>query len=183
VFAAIGDGSVTVSQVIRRLFPDAARPASVPVVKRAETTGRVLVEGDETLPYTLAPCCGPVFPQPVVGYITRGSGVTVHALGCPNLPSDVERFVGCRWETLADTPGRLLCRLELVAMNRIGLLSDITGAIAKRRLNIGHITSQPTDTPNQAKVSFMIEVTDLFELADVMRMLERLPGMLGVKRL
>ncbi len=182
MLAAIGEGSLTVAQVIRRLFPDAARPASVPVVRRPITTGRVLVEGGEPLPYTLAPCCQPVFPQPVVGYITRGSGVTVHALGCSNLPNDVERFVGCRWETLAEVPERLLCRLELVAVNRVGLISDITGTIAKRYLNIGHIKSEPTDSPDQACVSFVIEVPDLFVLADVMRHLEQLPGIFSVKR-
>ena len=174
---------MSVAAVIRKLFPDAARPAALPIVKRPETTGRVLVEGGEPLPYTLAPCCKPVFPQPIVGYITRGSGVTVHALGCPNLPDDMERFVGCHWETLADTPGRLLCRLELVAMNRIGLISDITGTIARSQLNIGHIVSDMAGTPDRARVSFAIEVPDLFVLADMMRTLEQLPGMLSVKRL
>jgi len=183
VLAAIGEGSLSVAAVIRKLFPDAARPAALPIVKRPETTGRVLVEGGEPLPYTLAPCCKPVFPQPIVGYITRGSGVTVHALGCPNLPDDMERFVGCHWETLADTPGRLLCRLELVAMNRIGLISDITGTIARSQLNIGHIVSDMAGTPDRARVSFAIEVPDLFVLADMMRTLEQLPGMLSVKRL
>src|SRR5207245_9622273 len=83
LLAAIGEGGVTVAQAIRRLIPNAAKPASVPVVKRPESTGRVLVEGEQ-LPYTLAPCCQPVFPQPLVGYVTRGSGVSVPAPGCRN---------------------------------------------------------------------------------------------------
>ncbi len=183
LMAAIGEGSLGVASVIRRLLPDAARPVGAPVIKRPTTTGRVLIEGGEELPYTLAPCCKPVFPQPLVGYITRGSGVTVHALGCPNLPNDVERFVGCRWETLADAPERLLCRLELVAMNRIGLLSDITGTIAARGFNIGYIVSESGAVPEETRVSFAIEVPDLFALADMMRQLEQLSGMLSVRRL
>ncbi|HSX01247.1 MAG TPA: RelA/SpoT family protein, partial [Candidatus Saccharimonas sp.] len=92
---AIGEGTLGVNQAIRRLVPDAARPSSVPVVKREASTGQVLIEQQE-LAYTLAPCCKPFFPQPIVGYVTRGAGVTVHAMGCKNLPSDAERYVACR---------------------------------------------------------------------------------------
>ncbi len=190
LLAAIGEGSTATLPVIRRLFPDAGKPASVQVVKRTEATGRILVEGGEELPYTLAPCCQPVFPQSVVGYITRGSGVTVHALGCSNLPNDMERFVGCRWETLDNASERLLCRLEVVAVNRVGLISSITGTIAREGLNISFIRSDATgpaslvaDRVEEVKVSFAIEVRDLFELAGVMKRLEQLPGMISVRRL
>ncbi|HSX02789.1 MAG TPA: bifunctional (p)ppGpp synthetase/guanosine-3',5'-bis(diphosphate) 3'-pyrophosphohydrolase [Candidatus Saccharimonadia bacterium] len=192
LLAAIGEGALTAAQAIRRLLPDAARPASLPVVRRVETTGRVIIEGGEPLPYSLAACCRPVFPQPLVGYITRGAGVTVHALGCPNLPGDTERFVGCHWETLADVPERLLCRLEVHGLNRVGLISDITSIIARQRLNITQIVSGWADRPGQSaaavqasgevQVSFSVDVPDLFALADLMRRLEHLPGVTSVRR-
>ncbi len=182
LLAGIGEGSLAMSPVLRRLFPETARPASVLVVKRAESTGRVLIQG-EKLPYNLAPCCQPVFPQPLVGYVTRGAGVTVHALGCRNLPDDIERYAACRWETLAEAPERLSCRLELEAINRVGLLSDITGAIAERHLNIGGLSSSPGTSDTNATIQFSVEVPDLFVLADAMKRLEQVKGVLSVKRI
>jgi guanosine-3',5'-bis(diphosphate) 3'-pyrophosphohydrolase len=181
MLAVIGEGSLTVTHAIRKLVPDAARPASVAVVKRPVTTGRVMIEGEQ-LPYTLGVCCAPVFPQPLVGYVTRGSGVTVHALGCRNLPNDAERFITCRWETTDGSQEHLLCQLEMECANRIGLLSDLTSAVAERRLNISGLTSKPCDKPDVALISFAVEVVDLFELAELMRHLERVVGVLNVKR-
>lgn len=182
LLAAIGEGSVTSGQALRRLVPDAAKPASVPVIKRPATTGRVLVEGSN-LPYTLAPCCLPVFPQPIVGYVTRGKGVTVHRLSCTNLPTDSERYAVAYWETVGEAPERLVCRLQLEVTNRIGVISEVTGLISRRGFNIGSMrTESANDSDTVSVVSFVIEVPDLFELAGVMRDLGRLRGMMVVKR-
>jgi guanosine-3',5'-bis(diphosphate) 3'-pyrophosphohydrolase len=182
LLATIGEGGMTVTQAIRRLVPDAIRPASVPIVKRAEATGRILVEGTK-LPYTLAPCCQPVYPQSIVGYVTRGKGVTIHRLSCPNLPTDSERYAVARWEVSGRTVERLVCRIELHAANRVGLLSDITSLISKRGLNIGSIRSK-NDEPseNESLISFVLEVPDLFVLSEVMHALRRLRGVGIVRR-
>ena len=182
LLAAIGDGTIGVTQTIRRLVPDAARPAMTPVVKRAQSTGQVQFEGGITeLPYALAPCCRPAFPQPVVGYVTRGSGVTVHAFTCHNLPVDSQRYVACHWETMQEAPERLVCRLQLVAFNRIGLLSDVTAMVSRGRFNIGSVmTRDLSDT--RSEVSFVIEVPDLFALADIIKRLERVSGVESVRR-
>ncbi len=183
MLAAIGDGSIGVTATIRRLVPDAARPAATPVIKRVQATGKVMFDGGiKQLPYSLAPCCQPVFPQPIIGYVTRGSGVTVHAFTCRNMPVDSERYVTCRWETLAEIPERLVCRLQLVAFNRIGLLSDITGAVSKRNYNIGSVNTHDIDE-TRSQVEFVIEVPDLFALADIIKSLDRLPGIESVKRI
>ena len=182
LLAAVGEGALSSSQVLRRLLPDASKPASVPVVKRSQATGRVLVEGTD-LPYTLAPCCQPVFPQLIVGYVTRGKGVTVHRLNCPNVPVDSERYAVARWEILADKVERLVCRLELDAANRVGLLSDITGYLSRRGLNIGSIRSINLAKDGvESQVSFVLEVPDLYVLASAMHGLGRLRGITGVKR-
>ena len=181
LFAQIGEGVLTVAQVIRRLIPDAAKPKDAPVVKRSEPTGRVLVQGEQ-LPYTMAPCCNPVFPQPLIGYVTRGKGVTVHALGCPNVPAEVERYAACRWETTGGESERIVCRLEVRAADRIGLVSDITGVVARRRLYLAGIATKPQSPEGTITVSFGVEVPDLFILADVIRMLERVPGVIEVHR-
>lgn len=181
VLALVGEGMMTPSQAVRKLLPDMVRPASVPVVRRPETTGKVIFEGEQ-LPYHLAPCCNPIFPQPLVGYVTRGEGVTVHALGCRNTPPDVERLISPRWETTDQPPEMLVCELSIHGHNRVGFLSDVTGLVAERGLNIGHIASRPLDKPLQTEIGFSVEVPDLFVLADIMRQIEKLPGVISVER-
>jgi (p)ppGpp synthase/HD superfamily hydrolase len=182
LLAAVGEGSLGVSQAIRRLVPDADRPASVPVVRRAEATGRVIVGDGHELLYSLAACCRPTFPQPIIGYITRGSGITVHTHKCRNLPSDSERYVSCRWETLDQDPERLVCQLKVTAFNRVGLISDVTSLISSRGHNIGSMATHDNEDGTEAEVSFVVEVPDLFVLADLIHQLERLPSVSDVRR-
>jgi GTP pyrophosphokinase len=197
LLAQLGDGTFTINQVMRKLVPSMPKPDDVPVVKRTEPTGRVLTEGEE-LPYLLAPCCNPVFPQPLLGYVTRGKGVTVHALGCRNVPSDVERYITCRWETVIETAEWFLTRVSVRAVNRMGLILDITSVLAALRLNIagmatthvavnegrgGHSFSPAVDEVfGETNVTFGVEVPDLFVLAQAIRKLERLPGVIEVQR-
>jgi GTP diphosphokinase / guanosine-3',5'-bis(diphosphate) 3'-diphosphatase len=181
LFAQIGEGTTPVTSVIRKLIPDAAKPKGAAVVKRREPTGRVTVEGT-SLPHALAPCCNPVFPQPLLGYVTRGKGVTVHALGCRNLPQDPERYVKCRWETTAGTPELLICEVQVEAANRLGMLSELTGEVAKLGLNIGNFSSKQGGQERQMTTRFQVEVPDLFVLARLMRRLEKVPGVMAVSR-
>jgi GTP pyrophosphokinase len=181
LFVALGDGSMSVNNVIRRLIPDAAKPHNATVVRHTEPTGRVLVEG-EKLSYSLASCCLPIFPVPIIGYVTRGKGVTVHALGCRNLPNDSERYVKCRWETTASEQEHLACSLELHAVDRIGLISDVTRVIASDGYNIDGMTTTSNAETNETVERVGVEVPDLFALAQLIRKLERIQGVKTVRR-
>ena len=183
VSALIGEGTITVGQVLRRLFPStsARQHADHRIVTRSTKTGRVLVEATR-LPYTLAPCCNPVFPQSLIGYVTRGKGVTVHREGCRNLPSDVNRFASCQWELESEDGSSIVCELEVVALNRVGLLRDITSSVAKHGLSIVGLESENTDE-DESVVRFKVEVTDLHELAALMHQLQKEPGIRHVANL
>lgn len=182
LLAAVGEGALSTMAAIRRLIPDAARPKGVQVVMRQEPTGRVVVAGEQ-LPYQLAPCCRPVYPQAIVGYVTRGKGVTVHAQGCKNLPTEHERHVGCRWELEKQSAEWVLTRVEVVGANRKGLLSDVTVAITRRGLDIRNLASERiAGSIEEIQVAFSVEVPDLFALARLLRDLEKLPGVTSVRR-
>ncbi len=181
LYAAIGEGTMTLNQAVKRLVPDLPKPKPTAVVKKQEPTGRILVEG-EKLPHTLALCCNPVYPQPLLGYVTRGKGITVHALGCRNIPTDVERYTACRWETGEDVE-LMLCRLEVVAGNRIGLISDIAGEVAREKLNIRNISSQNDAETQLSHVTFQVEVPDLFTLSTLRHGLARISGVERVRRI
>lgn len=183
VLVLVAEGMLSVTQVIKKLVPDAARPASTPVVKHFQPTGRVLV-GGKHLSYALAPCCNPVFPQALVGFVTRGKGVTVHVLGCRNVPTELDRLMPCRWETSSEAGERLVGRLELVAANRLGMVSDITGAIAGLGLSLAGITSRVDEQAvkdESIRIELAVEVSDLFVLADLTRRLRRIPGVVSVQ--
>jgi len=142
----------------------------------------VLIEGDN-LPYTLAACCTPHFPKPLLGYVTRGKGVTVHALGCRNVPEESQRYVTCRWEMTLDAQEHLACRLELRAADRIGLVSDIATTVAAQRFNIAGMSTLPVAGKGETVLNFGVEVPDLFALANLIRKLERISGVVSVHRI
>jgi (p)ppGpp synthase/HD superfamily hydrolase len=118
----------------------------------------------------------------LIGYVTRGKGVTVHALSCHNLPDDHERYTNCRWETASDGSEMVECRILVEATNRFGLLRDLTGAVAKRNLHMGNINSEVNEEKESTRIEFNVEVQDLFVLAKLMRSLSRLPGVSHVRR-
>ena len=181
LLALVGDGSLTTQAVIRRLIPDAAKPRGATVITRHQPTGRIIIAGEQ-LPYNLAPCCRPVFPQPVTGYVTRGKGVTVHILGCPNLPTDVERYTDCRWELQNEAAELVLVRLELTAVNRSGMLAAVTNVVARKGFRIHNLVSEMDGDEMRVTVRFGVEVPDMFVLARLLHELGRVPGVSGVSR-
>jgi guanosine-3',5'-bis(diphosphate) 3'-pyrophosphohydrolase len=180
VLVLIGEGSLSVAQVLRRLFPTVVEPFTTAQssLKTPTKTGRVLIESAH-LPYVLAPCCSPVYPQPIVGYVTRGKGITVHRQDCRNLPAEMDRLAACQWELEGGSPKRLVRELEIVALNRVGLLRDITLGVAKHGSSIVGMASE-SGSDDQATVRFKLEVGDLHELATIIRQLKKIAGVRSV---
>jgi (p)ppGpp synthase/HD superfamily hydrolase len=103
-------------------------------------------------------------------------------LGCKNVPDEVERYITCRWETTANGDDLLMCQLEIRSLNRIGLVTEVVGAIAASRYNIAGMSMQAIEGTEETAQSFRVEVPDLFALANLIRKLERIPGVKWVKR-
>jgi guanosine-3',5'-bis(diphosphate) 3'-pyrophosphohydrolase len=119
----------------------------------------------------------------LIGYITRGKGITVHALGCRNIPYDHERYVSCRWETAENEQEMLVCKVLVKSANRLGLLSDLTGTVAKRNLNMANIHSQVNDEEQTSTIEFTVEVPDFFVFANLVRDLSKIPGVSRLSRI
>lgn len=181
LLAAVGEGAVTVGAAMRRLFPPPSERPAEPQPRTRKHDWRVVFAGGH-LPYTLAPCCQPSYPHRVVGYVTRGSGVTVHRRKCVNLPEETNRYVACHWQEVADSQPLLQCRLGVVAVDRVGLLQDITTAVAKEDVSISGM--QSSDNQNQeAEINFGVQVADLHALSLLMQRLRRLNGVTRVYRI
>jgi GTP pyrophosphokinase len=181
LLTAVGEGLIRPAQIMRRLFPPESKPVGAKVVRNAVATGRVTLAGGQGLPYTLSDCCKPTYPKPIVGYITRGSGVTVHLQGCNNLPAEPDRLMEAAWEV--EGPERMVLRLELRATNRLGLLRDIATAVSEQKVDIADISSILSRDRQQTITTMEVEVADLAMLGRLIKKIEQVNGVTGVKRL
>jgi GTP pyrophosphokinase len=183
-YAAIGYGAISAQQVVMRLgvvddaevgLPTVA-PATIPV-----RTGGVRVKGVGDLLVRFAKCCHPIPGDPIVGFITRGKGVTVHLQSCPTVLNEreVPRLIEVEWENAPAQSYPIAIRVE--AYDRTGLLNDITQVVAENKVNIvaAAVHVNPDHT---AIVTATLQVASVSQLARVMSRIEGLKDVLSVQR-
>ncbi|MEI8035659.1 MAG: ACT domain-containing protein, partial [Betaproteobacteria bacterium] len=126
-----------------------------------------------------AKCCKPVPPELIVGFISRGHGVTVHRAHCANLKRlDPQRLVSAQWGSASDASFSL--ELELEALDRRGLLRDISEIFSRERVNV---TATHTLTKDMvARMRFTVEVSHLDQLSRVLLLIEEVKGVLWARR-
>jgi GTP diphosphokinase / guanosine-3',5'-bis(diphosphate) 3'-diphosphatase len=187
LFAAIGDGMVSAESALRRLLPRGPKSpkpentTTAPPPKGQKTTGRIQVLGAPGLPCTPAACCNPTPPDSLTGYITRGSGITVHRAGCGNIPDEPDRLLRCQWEVEQKATPELTTTLQLRCLNRVGLVHDITGVISRRDIDIVKITTRSKNHKDQfAMLEFRVAAPDPYSLSALVDELKGRPDVIGV---
>jgi GTP pyrophosphokinase len=182
-YAAVGYGAISTQQVVTRLgVVDDAHQVQLPQVAPAPARpGGVRVRGVGDLLVRFSKCCHPIPGDPIVGYITRGRGVTVHLATCPTLTSerDVDRLIDVEWEMEAQRTYPIAIRVE--AYDRTGLLSEISNVVAEGKINIV-AASVATQPDHRAVVQATLEVTSVAQLSRVMSRLEQLKDVYSVQR-
>jgi GTP pyrophosphokinase len=143
----------------------------------------VVVKGDPDLLAHLAHCCNPVAGDDIVGFITRGRGVSVHRAGCPNvknLMNHPERMIAVEW----DTSGATEFQVEIVveASDRMGLLRDVTTSLGEAGANILSAATQ-TSSSGVARLRFLIAISDASLLDTVLAYASRVPSVYDVRRI
>jgi GTP diphosphokinase / guanosine-3',5'-bis(diphosphate) 3'-diphosphatase len=198
LFAAVGYGKVPAATVVRALRPDwqpeaepeAARPARPPRAPkilrdlfrrppRSSSTG-IRVEGQGDVLVRFANCCAPIPGDDVVGFVTRGRGITVHQKDCRVVfHLDKQRRVDVDWDAEAQVARRI--RMKVTSRDEPGLLAKVTKTISAAGINIGaaRVSTHPDRTATQ---SFDLWVADVRTLASVMKEIERIKGILSVER-
>jgi GTP pyrophosphokinase len=159
--------------------PEAAADAGIVTRKSARAGGGVLVVGVDKLLTTPARCCRPVPPDPIVGFVTRGRGVSVHRTNCANLARlDPERRIAAEW----GAPGTTTFPVEIVvdAVDRTGLLRDISEVLSRERVNVTATRSSSTDM--SARMRFTVEITDLGQLQKILALICEVKGVLHARR-
>jgi GTP pyrophosphokinase len=188
VLAALGRGDVGPSAILAELFPgEQAAPEKPPgalerLVNRVRGTGRgVKIQGLDNMMVRYSQCCQPVPGDTVIGYITRGRGISIHRSDCPNvlnLSSHPERRVEIDWA--AEEDARFLVRLVVEGNDRRGLLSDVASAISGTGTNIQSAEMRAVEGGMTG--AFVVEVQDLAHLKRVIKSVRRVNGVQSVER-
>ena len=183
-YAAIGYGAVSAQTVVMRLGVVDDVQSTLPTVApphKLERTGGVRVKGVGDLLIRFAKCCHPIPGDPIVGFITRGKGVTVHLQSCTTVVNEreISRLIDVEWEAAPTETYPIAIRVE--AYDRTGLLSDITQVVAENKVNIvaAHVGVTPDHT---AVVTATIQVHSVSQLARVMSRIETLKDVISVQR-
>ncbi|HEY3165195.1 MAG TPA: bifunctional (p)ppGpp synthetase/guanosine-3',5'-bis(diphosphate) 3'-pyrophosphohydrolase [Candidatus Limnocylindrales bacterium] len=183
-YAAIGYGAVSAQQVVARLGVLDDTEVGLPTVAPATLpprTGGVRVKGVGDLLVRFAKCCHPIPGDPIVGFITRGKGVTVHLRSCPTVLNEreVPRLIEVEWEAAPAQTYPIAIRVE--AYDRTGLLNDITQVVAENKVNIlaAAVNTNPDHT---AIVTATLQVASVSQLARVMSRIEALKDVINVQR-
>jgi len=192
-----GSGAITATQVVRQLiqFHDEANkkkqpeptieqavfeaPASRP---RKQNTQGVRVKGVDNIKVRFSKCCNPVPGDEIVGYITRGRGVSVHRMDCPNLQdlSKDTRFIDVEWDH--EEKASYAAQIQVIASDKAGLLSQITQVISEVDLFVSSLSAK-TNKDGVATISMTIEIKDVKQLEKMMKRIKSLSEVIDVYRM
>jgi len=159
-----------------------APAADAPLVirkSRAETKGSILVVGVDKLLTAPAKCCKPLPPDPIVGFVTRGRGVTVHRADCSNVKRlDAQRRVTAEWGGASQATFPV--DIEIEAVDRTGLLRDISDVLSRDKINVTATRSASSDLT--ARMRFTLEVSDLGQLRRILGLIREVRGVVRAVR-
>lgn len=157
-----------------------------PVIKKQTLTpepqGDVLVVGIDKLLTVLAKCCKPVPPDPIIGFVTRGRGITIHRANCANVSrlsgEGVARLVSTQWDLSKDASYAV--EVEIRAQDRQGLLSDISGVLSREKIDVVATRAHSRDL--NATMQFVIKIGNVDQLRRVLGLIAGVPGVISASR-
>ena len=196
LYAALGYGSVTLTQVMPRLkdlhrehykirdekaiIEGKIKEQPYPKKEKRITQG-ISIEGLDNIKVRFSKCCNPVPGDEIIGYITRGRGVSIHRRDCPNVPhtDTQERFIEVKWDTSekAEYPAEI----QIKAIDRLGLLTEITQRITDSNLGLLSLNAR-TNKEKMVIINMILEIKDIDQLRELMKKVRRLKGVIDVYR-
>jgi guanosine-3',5'-bis(diphosphate) 3'-pyrophosphohydrolase len=208
LLAGVGFGKYSARVVLNKLQPGATLPFEEPepaagvgnaIAQMSDAVKRVFfgkgsdslqVEGQDDLLVYRARCCNPIRGEEIIGYVTRGKGVAVHARGCPNVQNllyESDRRISVEWgsdgtgATGANKPTTYPVKLTIMCDDRSGMLKEFTAIISDDGTNIRSVDSKPS-ADGSFVVDFVIETVDMRHLTKLTQNLRKVPGVRGVQR-
>ncbi|MFM1652410.1 RelA/SpoT family protein [Brevibacillus sp. B_LB10_24] len=191
MYAAVGYGGLTASQIVTRLTDKLRRdreeqqvpevkPAPAHHVRRSESGVRV--EGVENLLVRISRCCTPVPGDDIIGFITRGRGVSVHRRDCPNVLAEdcSERLIPVYWE--GDLKHNYNVDIEITGSDRNGLLNDVLQVVSETKTNISAVSGK-ADRNRVATIHMTIAISNIDHLQKVVERIKRIKDIYSVRRI
>ena len=189
MFAAIGYGKVSAHMVANKLAPDRPhiepipkKPLKKPAPEKKGAGGGMKIGGMDEMLFHLSKCCSPVPGDKVIGFITRGRGISIHTLDCPNVADmtvDKERMVEVTWGEFKS--GAHAVKIAVLTQDKPGILASVSSSISAAEANISH-AEVTTGADKQASLNFTIEISDVDHLNRIIKSIASVDGVMDVKR-
>ncbi len=184
LYSFIGHGKVSAHQIVNRLLPEKpAEEASVTkIVKPPKEHKGITIKGIDNVLYHTAKCCFPIPGDGLIGFVTRGRGVTIHRKDCPNvdrLALDNARLVDVAWKAAGDATSPV--KLLIEAVDKPGILASLSAVISTVNVNISNATVNSTED-KKSHITFILEVKDKSQLSGLTHKIAQLEGVLRVSR-
>ncbi len=187
LLAAIGYGKVSAHMVANKLAPDRPHVETVPKrtpQKQAKPSGGAMkISGMDNMLIHLSKCCNPVPGDKVLGFITRGRGVSIHTVDCPNaggLTFDKDRLVEVSWGDFQ--MGAHTVKISVRTEDKPGLLASVSSSISAAEANITHAEAITGQDDQAATLNFTLDIKDIDHLNRVLQNISAIKGVIDVKR-
>ncbi|MFB1080567.1 bifunctional (p)ppGpp synthetase/guanosine-3',5'-bis(diphosphate) 3'-pyrophosphohydrolase [Jeotgalibacillus sp. JSM ZJ347] len=195
LYAAVGYGGITGAQIANRLtdrlrklrdeedtLEKAMADIKPPSVKKKKDAG-VTVKGIDNLLVRLSKCCSPVPGDEIIGFITRGRGVSVHRSDCPNIQGDSEaRLIPVEWEGTTENRKEYNVDIEISGYDRRGLLNEVLQAVNETKTNISAVSGK-SDRNKMATINMSIMIQNVTHLQRVVDRIKQIPDIYAVQRI
>lgn len=193
-FAAIGYGGISLQKLMPRAKEDYLRMSrlsepAAPIIKApkrsTKATEGVIIEGIDNCLVKFSRCCNPLPGDDIIGFITRGHGVSIHTRNCTNVPADIsksgepDRWVNAYWDT--NIKEEFKCTLQIFCMHRIGMLADISGLLAAAHIAINDISTR-SSKDGTFSIFVTLCVNGVEHLNSITAKISRIEGVLSVER-
>ena len=197
LLATLGYGGVTLNTVMSKLVDIYKREQQLTTTKdlaqvlaelkprksKARSSHGILVKGEEGIMVKLARCCNPIPGDPVIGYITRGSGISVHRADCPNVlsnnPDEQQRLIEVAWDIGINDVYKV--NIMITSGDRPGIMSEIMNIVSEAKVNISSLNCH-TDKNKIAILHMGLDIVSLEQLEYVMNKIRRMKGVFTVER-
>ena len=186
LLVAIGYGKLSAQQVTQRLLPEPKLKEGLreKIIRKIGLGNKgVRVRGVGGLMINFSKCCSPVPGDPIIGFITRGRGLSIHTVHCPNIDQldyDKDRLVDVQWEP--EQPQSFPVRVSVLTVDRPGMLAAVTAAISTAQINIRHAEIS-TSEEKKAALNFVVEVQDTRHIDRLLKNIQKVDGVLRAKRM
>ena len=193
MYAAVGYGTMPAHKFISRLREynkelQSEKPAATAEItppKKPQPGSTIEVEGIDNCLVRVSRCCTPLPGDDIIGFITKGRGVSVHRRDCINVREDKltddekARIINCHW--VDEAAGKYMCDLQVMSTNRPGIIADVSMALNDYKLSISALNMRITKK-NLAVIDVTIEVGDASQLSNIIKRLYTIPGVYNVLR-